>query len=191
MSITDSTKNVLNYAEKLGIGRSLRKDLDPHAEPHGLTDDPSKIYGVNASTMIIIKDCADLLSKAMPGFHWAVQPDQNGGILNIFCLNFSSRWGYRIKLEHIQQDPHRREAVRAGREILERFGYHGTRYDKDQMATILRDNRGEAIPNVSGMKQNRQTRKALIQRAILEGRAGVVQDATMGDSTGQIIVVKE
>lgn len=191
MSITDITKSVFNNAPTHEIGRSLRKDLDPHAEPQGLTDDPSKIYGVNASTMIILKDCADLLSRLMPGFHWAVQPDQNGGIINVFCLNFSSRWGYRIKLEHIQNDPHRREIIKAGREILERFGWHGTKYDPAQMATILRDNRGEAIPNVSGLKQNRQTRKALIQRAILEGRAGVVQDATMGDSTGQIIVVKE
>lgn len=191
MSITDSTKNVLNYAAEKGIGKSLRHDLDPHGDPQGLTDDPAKLYGVNASTMIILKDCADLLSRTMPGFHWAVQPDQRGGIINVFCLNFSGRWGYRIKLEHIQEDPHRREIIKAGREILARFGWHGTKYSAEQMATIPRDNRGEAIPIVSGLTQTRQTRKALIQRAIAEGRAGIVQDASMNGSTGQIIVVKE
>ena len=191
MSITDDTKSVLNYAQAKGIGKSLRHDLDPHAQPSGLTDDPSKLYGLNASTMLLVKDIADKIHKAMPGFHWAVQPDQVGGIVNIFCLNLSARWGYRIKLLEIQEDPQRREAVRAARTILERFGYHGTRYDKAQVDSIPRDTRGECIPIVSGMKQTRQTRKALIQRAIAEGRAGIVQDASMNGSTGQIIVVKE
>jgi hypothetical protein len=169
-----------------GIGNSLNGH-DPVGEPEGIVDHPGDLHALSASTHILVKDMADALTRAMPGFRWAIQPSEFGKVFNVFCLDFSARWGYRIKYVDVMNDPRRKEAVRAGRTILARFRYPGVRYTAALMAAIRRNASGEAIPDVSGMAQTRFTKRVNIEQALSDGTARVV--GTKG--SGQIIEVRQ
>lgn len=152
---------------------------DEGGEAEGVAEHPDDLL-VNASLHILCKDTADLLMKHYPGFLWAVSPDQRGGIINIYCLNFSGEWGYTIRLLELQEDPKRREVVRAGREILRRFHYPGTRFDPQAANNVPRLPSGEAIPDLSDMPASKMKDQAAAQLALAEGRATVV---TIGNET--------
>lgn len=94
---------------------------DPLADPEGYVTDPAKLQ-CSASTFLLVKDIADKLEKLYPGWMWAVQPDERGGVVNIFSMRLSMRWGYRMHTRNVQEDPNRKLAMQAGGEILERFG---------------------------------------------------------------------
>lgn len=169
-----------------GIGNSLT-GYDPVGEPEGIVDDPRDLRSLSAATTILVKDMADLLMRKMPGFRWAIQPSEFGKIFNLFCLDFSGRWGYRLKYTDIMYDPKRRGVIKAGREILARFGYPGTRYSQALMAGILRNASGEAIPLVDHLKASRFTQRAQIERSLADGTGHVI--GTKG--SGQIIEIRQ
>lgn len=146
---------------------------DTGGEAEGVAEHPDELL-VNASLNILCKDTADLLVKHYPGFLWAVAPDERGGVLNIYCLNFSGEWGYTIRLLELQEDPKRREVIRAGGEILKRFRYPGTRFDPQAANNVKRLPNGEAIPDLSDMPASKNRAEAEAQLAIAEGRATVV-----------------
>lgn len=175
---------IRQHVKANNIGSSLRNH-DPLAEPQGVVDNPADLIRLHASTDIIVKDVADLLTRRMPGFRWAVQPNEKGGVLNIFCLDFHSVWGYVIRYDDIMNDPKRREAIRAGRAILARFRYPGTVYRPELMAAIPRTPDGQAIPNLSDMKPTRFTKKAELDMMLATGKARVI--GTKG--SGKIIEV--
>lgn len=154
---------------------------DPHGEYEGVVDNPDELKGIHASLAILAKDIVDILSRKYPGFLWAVQP-LRGGITNIWCRNFSSRWGFTINIDDIQNDPNRKIVTEAGGQILRRFGYRKDRYDPQEMAKIKRNSIGEAIPEVSDLPKTRFTTAAKIDKAIAEGRA------TFGEYNGQTVV---
>lgn len=111
--------------------------LDPLAEPDGLISDPSQFVG-RAPTVVLVKNIADTLERHFPGWLWAVQPDERGGVINIFSLRLSGQWGYRLKTKNIQNDPTFRFAIQAGGEILERFGQRRGPYDYQRWAAAKR-----------------------------------------------------
>jgi hypothetical protein len=76
-----------------------------------------------ASTVLLVKRMADLLERHYPGWMWCVQPDDVGGVINLFSMRLSGEWGYRFRILDIQGDPKvcDRVIVAAGGEILERF----------------------------------------------------------------------
>lgn len=156
-----------------GIGNSLNGH-DPAGEPEGIVDHPDQLHHLSASTHILVKDMADLLMRKMPGFRWAIQPSEFGKVFNIFCLDFSGRWGYRIKYIDIMNDPKRKAVIRAGREILARFRYPGIAYRPSLMAAIRRNSASEAIPDVSGMKRTRFTQRVDIEQALADGTGRVI-----------------
>jgi hypothetical protein len=177
---------VAAMVKEQGIGNSLTGH-DPIGEPEGIVDDHHDLHTLHASTHILVTDMADLLTKRMPGFRWAIQPSEFGKVFNIFCLDFSARWGYRVKYTDVMNDPKRREAIKAGREILRRFRYPGTVYAIDRMLTIKRNPRGEAIPDVSDMKATRFTQRVAIEQALSDGTGRVI--GTQG--AGQIIEIRQ
>lgn len=162
---------------------------DPEGQAEGFISDPAKLE-VSAATFTLVKDVAAKLTQHMPGFHWAIQPSEIGGVLNVFCLDFSNRWGYRIKYEDIQDDPKRKQAIRAGREILKRFHYPGIRYDAQMMARVPRNITGEAIPDLSDQKDSRFKKRALVELALSQGKARIIGTGSKGDSKGIVIGVK-
>lgn len=131
-----------------------------------------------ASTVLLVKRMADLLEKHYPGWLWCVQPDERGGVINIFSMKLSMEWGYRFRTMDIQGDPKvcDPKIVAAGGEILERFwvprGIY--RYEDwkeapkdiagvaraditDKRASVQRFQRDEALTNAlhNGMAQLR------------------------------------
>lgn len=170
------------------IGYSVRGGpiRDPNGEPEGIVSSPDKLVKLHASTDILVRDIAAKLTEAMPGFRWAIQPSEVGRVFNIFCLDFSSIWGYRIRYDDIMNDPRRREALRAGREILRRFRYQGTRYDSAQIAKMPRNVRGEVPPAVDDLPKSRFTKRAWLEHEIATGKARIVGQA----GKGQIIETK-
>lgn len=177
---------VAAMVKEQGIGNSLNGH-DPNGEPEGIVDDHQSLVRLHASTHILVKDIADILTKRMPGFRWAIQPSEFGKIFNIFCLDFSGRYGYRIKYTDIMNDPKRREAVKAGREILRRFRYPGTIYKPEWMMQLKRNAQGEAIPDISDFKTDRFKLRVEIEQAIADGTGHVV--GTKG--SGQIIEIRQ
>lgn len=106
--------------------------MDANGDPEGIVNRWDELKGVDASLVILVKDIANLLEKHYPGWLWAVQPDKRGGVINIFSLRLSGRWGYRIKTKNIQNDPQHKLAVDAGGQILERFGFRRRAYDVNE-----------------------------------------------------------
>lgn len=152
---------------------------DAGADPEGVATHPDELL-VNASLQILCKDSADLLVRHYPGFLWAVEPDERGGIINIYCLNFHDQWGYTIKTADLQMDPRRREVIRAGGELLRRFHYKGSRFNVQAANAVPRGIDGRAIPDVSDMPKSKRRAQAEAELALAEGRATVV---TIGDET--------
>lgn len=97
--------------------------IDPLADPEGIILSPDDFQGIPASLVNLVKDIADKLEAKYPGWLWAVQPDHRGGVINIFSWRLSGKWGYRLHTKRVQDDPTRDAAMRAGGEILERFGF--------------------------------------------------------------------
>lgn len=167
--------SVLNYARKTGIGSSLRTGVrEVGGEPEGIVNNPNDLVGLSASTDILVRDMAAILTSKFPGFRWAIQPNEFGRVFNIFCLDFHAIWGYRIRYDDVQDDPKRREAVKAARTILRRFRYPGSAYKPELMAAIKRNIKGEAIPDLSDMAPTRFTRKAEIEYKLATGKARIV-----------------
>jgi hypothetical protein len=167
-----------------GIGNSLN-GYDPNGDPEGIVNDHKDLVGISAGTEIILKEMADYLTKHFIGFRWAIQPDERGGVFNVFCLDFSGRYGYRIRYEQIVNDPKRYELKKAASEILRRFRYPGRKYKPELMAEVPRNTRGEAIPDVSDKKKDRFTVRTDLELALATGKARVV--GTKG--SGQVIEV--
>lgn len=84
-------------------------------------DDSISTSSQELSDMLLAKNAADGLDRHYPGHLWAV--DVNGGVLNIRNLMLSADMGWRIKVPKVYSasELHQR-VIRAGGEILERFG---------------------------------------------------------------------
>lgn len=130
---------------------------------------------LSAATSALMKDIIYRLTQTYIGFRWAIQPDERGRVFNIFCLDFSSRYGYVIRFEDVQSDPARKEAVRAGGEILARFHYKGRKYEPLRMAEVVRRPNGEAIPDLSDHRRKKVTDKNAVERAYYAGKTFGVQ----------------
>lgn len=167
-------------ADQKALGEAVDRWLSPAvrdhgADPEGVALHPDQLIGLHASLHILCKDTADLLVRHYPGFLWAVQPDQRGQIVNIFCLNFHDQYGYTILVAELDVDPQRRAVVKAGAEILRRFRYPGYRFDRDLANAVPRDFAGKAIPDLSDQVSSRKRAQSEADLAIADGRATVLQ----------------
>ncbi len=78
----------------------------------------------NVGEMVLSKNIADMICKKYPiekGHRWGIHVDGNGGVLHIYNLNLSQKFGYTLKLSQVVNDPTFKRAVDAAGEILERF----------------------------------------------------------------------
>lgn len=149
---------------------------DPHGEAEGVVHTPAELTKHNhASTVILCKDIADILVKQYPDWAWAVQPQEIGQVINVFNLNLHSEYGYTIRMDDIMHDPHRKQAYRAGGEILARFGMP-RKMDRALLAAAPRDLRGNCIPDISDFKSKKERQNAEIAHGLATGKMDVVED---------------
>lgn len=125
---------------------------------------------------------ADILMNNFPDWPWAIEPDQNGGIINVFNLALHDQWGFTIRTEEIQNDPKRRLAYRAGREILELFGLEarGRKRQENALMALKRDRNGQAVPpagNAWGYMTKQQREQQRIKEVADRIRADLEKDA--------------
>lgn len=157
-------------AQKLAPGKR-----DPHGEPEGVVGSPKQLdQHYHASTVILCKDIADLLVKRYPGWSWAVQPDDRGGIINIFNLHLHPEYGYTIRMVDIQNDPSRRCAIAGGHEILRRFRMPD-RMDPHQLAEAPRDMHGNCIPDISDLPNRKARLRSEIAMGLATGKMKIVE----------------
>lgn len=123
---------------KLGlIPEGKRNPLDPVGDPEGLVYDPDEL-AESCSTKLLCKDIATILERHYPGWLWGVGPDPRQGMLNIFSMRLSGQWGFRINMRQTpMDDPVTRTPliIKAGGEILERFGQRRGRYNYEHYKT--------------------------------------------------------
>lgn len=67
------------------------------------------------------------LEEHYPGHRWRVNADHATGLVQVQLLYLdllrkNGKWGYVLRIEKLNGDPTLRAAVKAGGELLERFG---------------------------------------------------------------------
>ena len=99
---------------------------------------PEEFEGLRASLGLLAKDIAQVLVRNYGiEWRWVIQPDQQGGVITIFASKISMKYGYIIKIADIENDPHRKEAVKGGGEILERAGRTASQNRKAGKAMVF------------------------------------------------------
>ena len=132
---------------------------------------PSELLGISASLAIIVKDTADKLEKLYPGWLWTLNPDEFAGMLYLYSLRLSGEYGYKMKIGDIENDETRGFAMRAGGELLERFGCPRKAFKPRYLADKIQDVRGNYIPDQTdkSQKAQKQDRDRVINAAVTEG----------------------
>lgn len=147
---------------------------------------PAELLGISAPLAILTKDTADKLEKQYPGWLWSINPDENAGVMYIYSLRLSGEYGYTLKIGDIQNDETRAFAMRAGGEILERFGCPRKRYRHRYLAHKLQDIRGNFMPDLQdhSTKAQKQDRDRRTTMAVNEGKITFrSEDAVKPDGT--------
>ena len=174
------TDNVVQFSRANALAKSVAKrhqagKKDQHGEPEGVVTHPDQLsQHYHSSTVILCKDIADLLVRHYPDWAWAVQPDEFGQVINIFNLNLHSEYGYTIRMVDIMHDPSRKQAVRAGGEILKRFRMP-RRMNRELLASAPRDARGMCIPDISDFKSKKAKMDAEIAMGLATGKMEIVE----------------
>jgi hypothetical protein len=137
-------------------------------ERHGLVYHPDQLEE-HGSAVLLAKDIADQLEKHYPGWLWGIGVDSKGGIVTIRSLRLSAEWGYVLKLDWVQHDPvdRRRRVLKAGGEILERYGVKARQFNREQFARIRRDLAGKLG------KVQRRARDEALTAAVRGGQVSV------------------
>lgn len=148
------------------------KHRDTIAEPEGDISNPED-FDTKAGLKNLAKDGMAVLQKHYPGWTWAIQINQFGRMMNIFCVELHDTWAYTIRISEIEHDPTRHAFLIAGGEILERFGFERKGIDYNKLALMRRDLRGRGIPELTDLehaaaKKARKIKK--VNEAISAGR---------------------
>lgn len=92
-----------------------------------LLTDVSGMGGIPFADLALAAAVYHKLEEHYPGHQWRVNADHDTGIVQVQLLYLdklgrNGKWGYVIKIDRLNGDPTLRAAVRAGGELLERFG---------------------------------------------------------------------
>lgn len=153
--------------------------------PEGYVGTPDQLK-CSAATILLVKGIGDALERHYPGWGWAIQPNERGGVLNIRALRLSGEWGYVLLLRKIQDDPRHTEAIRAAGEILERFRVPRGMYRYEDWKATRKDIAGLAHADISdkAAKVQRTQRDAALTNAVRNGSVKIdVTDTVQADRT--------
>lgn len=157
-----------------------KNDRDIHGDPEGFVFDPEALR-CSASLVLLVKGAADALERQYPNWLWAISPDERGGVVNIISMRLSGKWGYTLKVETMQTDIHHRRVIRAGGELLERFGFSARGYDREAWRHKERalGQLGADVSDLSRAKQ-RDFRTHQIKTGVATGHAKIITDPNVG-----------
>ncbi len=167
----------MNNVEVFGLRQARTKAAgikDWGADPEGEVVHPDQLdKHYHASTVILVKDIAEILTKQYPGWAWAVQPDDRGGVINIFNLHCHTELAFTIRMDEIMDDPRRKLAYKAGGELLERFRMP-TKLDTGALQEAPRDSRGMLIPTLTDFEESNLKRNAEVALKLATGEWSIV-----------------
>ena len=96
-----------------------------------------------ATITSLVKNVADKLHQKYPGHLWAVGPSNDYSMLAIWNEALSDRYGMWIRVEDI--DPEYKNITRWAGELLERARVDRGPANEEQLASLQRNVRGEAV----------------------------------------------
>lgn len=163
--------------------KGLHRNADPMMEPEGEIDQPDDFQN-HGSLVTMVKAGMAALQSAYPGWQWGIQINERGGMVDLFNLTLHSIWGYRMRIVDIQCDPTSLVFMRAGGEILERFGMPRHGIDWNRVALMKRDARGHGIPILNDL-EHAAARKELKRRRLSEA---IQAGRTWTDEQGRTII---
>ena len=152
-------------------------------QPEGFVSHADQL-DARASTVVLCKVVGDALERHYPGWMWAIQPDELGGILSIMALRLSGEWGYVFKLADLQGDAKVavQKVMRGGGEILERFGVPRGTYRYADWAATRKDIAGMAIADLNDKSAatRRYQRDAALSTAMQQGTVKLLVRDSIG-----------
>jgi hypothetical protein len=109
----------------------------------GLDDDADPTC---ANDMLLAKEIADTLHSHYHGHLWGVQVSGRTGMADIFLVLVSGNMGFRLKLKNMfSASDFKRDVIRAGGEILERYNLTRGRFDEAQLAQLKTNFAGDYL----------------------------------------------
>lgn len=156
---------------------------DPLGEPEGEILDP-KEFKNHSSLVTCAAEGGKALQKHYPGWAWAIQINQFGRMINVYNHALHKGWGYAIRADEIEHGNAYRAFVRAGGEILERFGLPRCPFNMESYMALPRDFTGQCIPILNDLDSpaaKKELRKRKLNEAITAGRIYT-------DSVGRVLV---
>jgi len=157
--------------------------IDRHGDFKRVPGHIANIESMAASANLInlVKGAGDTLERHYPRWLWQLRPDEHGGIIDIFSLRISARLAYTLHIPTVQEDEDFLCVVRAGGEILERFGFRRGPYSYQEWRRremVL----GQFIPDVSDLPpgMRRVMRTEHLRAAMRTGHARVAVNESIG-----------
>ena len=152
----NSAKNSANVVGKghnlnqpeVPMVRMTRGAPDPiHTDYNSIDSMESASQSVAKIEMWMAKTLGTALVKKYPGRQWGVQLNLEGGVLVILCPSLSNEKGYHILLKGDTIHTLELKALRAGGEILERYGVSREKnVDEAEIEQgLIRDSNDEVI----------------------------------------------
>jgi hypothetical protein len=143
--------------------------------------DNVECMAASANLLNLVKGAGDTLERHYPGWLWQIRPNEHGGIIDIFSLKLSGRLAYTLHIPTVQEDEDFRCIVRAGGELLERFGFRRVGYSYDEWRRremVL----GQFIPNAEDLPAaaRRSMHTESLKQAISTGHARVAVNPCIG-----------
>lgn len=93
----------------------------------------------------IARNVAEYLQTLYPDHQWAVNADLHGGVVHVYNLNLSGRWGFLMKVKDVIEDGWRRKIMQAGGEVLERYRLSRSRLKQNEYEALRLDSFGNPI----------------------------------------------
>lgn len=162
----------LNPAQqkKLAQKKGVKNLQDRHGDPEGLIFRAEDMIA-SAATIALAKRIGDLLERKYPGWAWAIEIDERGGVTKIRALKLSGKWGIQYRTKDLQDDPQLKKVLMGAGELLERAkqkarGYSLERWrEAPRYAGMVTFDVSDKTPQVQ-----RRMRDEAFSRAVKEGR---------------------
>lgn len=167
-------KSLRTSLNRIAYNHADAKLKDKEAEHSGVIQRPDQFKGLHGSTEILCKDIADILMKRYPNWAWAVQPQEFGQLINVYNLHLHDEFGYTIRMVEIMNDPKRKEAYKAGHDILRRYDMPD-RFSASRVMEMPRDAKGKGIPHIEDVGTKKQIRDTEIARKLDSGEWKIVE----------------